>query len=342
MAQEEEAGESGQAEASTDAGANHDLQRRVRSLLLRALRMWQASHYDFGVIEHVLGFVHVKIDKFEEKIGSIQGAAAGRSWQAIKDVIDELLQGVARCASALQACEDKRRERLFRRLERQSGVQCICWKTDHSRWRLQWREAGTKKCIHFPISKHLKEGLGEDEAVAAALEEAKAHREELVRQGKLKPSKPVTGKAGGSTVRGVVYRKKHRKWQVHLTDPSTKKQVYGGTFQAQVEAEAKAREMAAKFGIQAELEVVPAKLLSELPHFEPLGMQKGMKWSPVRQAWQARCTVGRKDRIQLFQPRDLSEKEVEKAWNQAVAWRKQQKEQRKDRREKSNEERQLP
>ena len=284
--------------------------------------MWRTSHYDFGVIEHVLGFVHVKIDKFEERVGSIQDAAAGSSWQAIKDVIDEL-QGVARGASGLQACEAKRRERLFRRFQRQSGVQNICWKKEIASWRVQWLEAGKYKVIHFPISKHMKEGLSEEEAVAAALEEAKKHREELVRQGKLQPPKP---KATGSTVKGVKYNTAGN-IRVVLTNPRTKKREFGGTFKTLAEAEAKARELAKKWGLYDE--EAPVERLSELPHFEPLGPEPGVRWKLGEKAWHACCKVGGRRRNMRFRPKDFSEKEVGKAWNQAVAWRKQQKEQHK-------------
>ena len=282
--------------------------------------MWRASQYDFGVIEHVLGFVHVKIDKFEEKVGSIQDAAAGRCWQAIKDVIDEL-QGVARGASGLQACEAKRRERLFRRFQRQSGVQNICWKKEIASWRVQRVEAGKHKAVHFPISKHTKEGLSEEEAVAAALEEAKAHREELVRQGKLQPSKP---KATGSMVRGVKFNT-GGSFRVQITNPRTKKR-QGGTFKTLAEAEAKAQELAKEWGLHDE--EVAVERLSELPHFEPLAPEPGVKWRRGAQHWRAQCHVNSKNRNFTVKPKDYSEKEVEKAWKQAVAWRKQQEKER--------------
>ena len=135
----------------------------------------------------------------------------------------------------------------FRGLERQSGVPNISWQITKGTWVIGWQEAGKRKQLNFPISKHMKEGLSEDEAVAAALEEAKAHREELVRQGKLKPPKPVTAKASGSRVRGV---RSHASgnFQVRITNPRTKKLDFGGTFKTLAEAEAKAQEMAENLG----------------------------------------------------------------------------------------------
>ena len=67
---------------------------------------------------------------------------------------------------------------------------------------------------------------------------------------------------------------------------------------------------------------------SELPHFEPLGPQPGVAWVPGEKAWHARCYVGGKQKHMRFRPKDFSEKEVEKAWKQAVAWRKQQEKER--------------
>ena len=217
--------------------------------------------------------------------------------------------------------------RSFRSLERQSGVQNIRWKQDKACWCVSHTYSGKQKQLHFPISKRMREGLSEDEAVAAALAEAKAHREELVRQGKLQPPKPVTAKASGSTVRGVKCRE-NGTFRVQITNPRTNKKEEGGTFKTLAEAEAKAREMAKKLGLQAEGEVVPVDRLAEAPHFEPLGPQPGVKWRHGAQHWQAWCTVNGRQRNFTVKPKDYSEKEVEKAWKQAVAWRKQQEKER--------------
>ncbi|CAE7196870.1 unnamed protein product, partial [Symbiodinium microadriaticum] len=217
--------------------------------------------------------------------------------------------------------------RNFRGLERQSGIQGIVWRKDLACWRAQWWEGNSRKACNFPISKHMKLGLCEAEAEAAALQEAKAFREELVRQGKLKPPKPVTEKASGSAVRGVLYNKSTGEYRVRVTDPSTHKKVSGGYFKVKEEAEARAQELAKELGLQQE--VVPVKLLSELPHFEPLGPEKGIRWVPGEQAWHARHrnAFGKHDHMR-FRPKDFSAKEVEKAWKQAVAWRKQQEKER--------------
>ncbi|CAE7906975.1 unnamed protein product, partial [Symbiodinium necroappetens] len=216
----------------------------------------------------------------------------------------------------------------FRGLERQSGIQGICWNRLMALWRVSWQEGGKRRLCQFPISKHMKLGLSEAEAVEASLEEAKAFREELVRQGKLKPPKPITGKASGSMVRGIKYDKNNGTYRVQMTDPSTKKLVHGGMFKVKEEAEARARELARELGVESEGGVVPVKPLSEIPHFEPLGPQPGIKWNRGEQAWHAQCNVSGSNRNMRFRPKDFSAKEVEKSWKQAVAWRQQQEKER--------------
>ena len=214
--------------------------------------------------------------------------------------------------------------RSFRSLERQSGIQGICWNRLMALWRVSWQEGGKQQRRQFPISKHMKLGLSEGDASEVALQEAKAFREELVRLGKLKPPKPITEKASGSMVRGIAYNKVTGTYQVQITDPSTNKKVHGGNFKVKEQAEARARELAKELGVESEGGVVPVKPLSELPHFEPLGPQKGIKWNLGEQAWHAQCNVSGSNRHMRFRPKDFSPKEVEKAWKQAVAWRKQQ------------------
>ena len=217
----------------------------------------------------------------------------------------------------------------FRGLDRQSGVPGICWNRQMACWRTSVQQAGKRKRIQFFIAPFLKKGRSEDEAVEAALREAKAHREELVRKGVLKPPKTKAAnpqQTKHSTVRGVGFDNVNQKWRVRLTDPNSGKVVHGSKFATQEEAELKARELAKELGLKEEL--IPVKHLSELKHFEPLGPQPGVKWRLGGQYWRARCIVNGKDREMTFQPNDLSEKEVEKAWKQAVAWRKQQEKER--------------
>ena len=208
----------------------------------------------------------------------------------------------------------------FRGLERQSGVQGITWEKVMPGWRVNTQEAGKRARVGFPIRPFLRQGLSEEEAVAAALREAKAHREELVRKGLLKTTKPQQPRQ--TTVRGLKYNKTSKAWRVQLRDPITKKLVHGGQSPIQEEAELKARELAKELGLHEE--VVPVKKLSELKHVEPLGSQPGVKWNLDEQCWRATYKVAGKQSQMRFRPKDFSEKELEKARKQAVAWRKQQ------------------
>ena len=232
--------------------------------------------------------------------------------------------------SEVHAAEQGQATTKFRGLERQSGVPNIHWHREMLVWHLQWLESGKKKKIGFSIRKFLEQSLSEDESVEAALREAKAHREELVRKGVLEPPKALNSEQGKcSTVVGVSFHNQRKKWQVRLPDAGKKKTAWGGYFSSQEEAELKARELAKELGIKdIEHKVVPVKHLSELKQFEPLGPQPGVKWNLGEQCWHARCGVAGKSRHMRCRPKDFSEKEVEKAWKQAVAWRKQQEKER--------------
>ncbi|CAE7334761.1 unnamed protein product [Symbiodinium sp. CCMP2456] len=216
-----------------------DLQKRVRSLLLHALRMWQMNQLDCKAIEHVLDCVQEKISKFESK-----------AWLKIKQMVDELLLRVEVPSNPPHAKRTRKAHaesgpKVNVRLERQSGIQNISWVVQKAAWKCEESSrcggVRTVKSRVFPISKFLEEGLGEEAAVEAALQEAKAFREELVRQGKLKPPMP---KGPSSTVRGVNFDRGTQKWQVQLYHHADKKRVRGGYFVDKAEAEVKGREMA--------------------------------------------------------------------------------------------------
>ena len=344
--------------ATQPQGPKFDLQRRVRALLLDALNLWRTKQYNCSAIAHVLDFVQVKISKFEDNVGEIGGAAAGAVWVSIQQAIDDMLNGEEmqtgdfalpaamaadtltrrlgrqrsmHCAEENESsaeCFPAAKTRAARgpstRLERQSGIQGISWNTSTPGWRVSWQEDGRPRRLQFSISKFLKQGLSEELADQSALQEAKDCREELVRQGKLQPPKPRLEKS--SLVRGVSFSRTQQKWRVDFEDPAERKRVFGGSFATQNEAEARAREMARKSGVPAEVEVVPARKLSEMPHFEPLGPQKGIWWRLGEQCWHATLRVCGKTKNMRFRPTNSSEGEVAKAWKTAVAWRQQQKE----------------
>ena len=61
------------------------------------------------------------------------------------------------------------------------------WHNLHRLGHLEYLESGKGKKVGFSLRPLLDQDLSEEEAVAAALRKAKAHREELVRKGILKP-----------------------------------------------------------------------------------------------------------------------------------------------------------
>ena len=131
-------------------GPKADLQRRVRKLLLHALHLWRTKRYDCSAIEHVLDFVQGKIEKFEDKVGEIEGAAAGAIWSSIKQAVNDMLPSAeekGQCGDlpAGKAADDKATDGFMKRLDRQSGIQGICWNRSTPGWRVAWRDGGRQR-----------------------------------------------------------------------------------------------------------------------------------------------------------------------------------------------------
>ena len=229
VADSEEVGTASESEVSMTA--LQSLQKRVRSLLLLALRVWRLNQFDCHTIQHVLDFLQEKIKKFEDNVGQIQEAAAGKAWIKIKQAVDVLMPGATAPSSSevqsaeaqVQVARDHKPYKAGVRLERQSGIQNISWSVVGAAWECrEYSRKGTgwkAKTRTFKISKFLEQGLDNEAAVEAALQEAKAYREELVRQGKLKPPKPRPPR---STVRGVTFDISKKKWLVRLYHPVEK------------------------------------------------------------------------------------------------------------------------
>ena len=218
----------------------------MRSLLLEALRTWRIRRFDCHAIKEALAYIEQKIERFEERVGEIRAAAAGKAWLSIKQAVYDMMHQVAS-----QACMGKRADTSARHEnERQSGIVGISWDRHCQRWQLSWKDTKTGKQEHsyFPIRKFLKQGREEQTAVEAALEEAKARQRKLALEGRLAPPKPT---AAESLVRGVDFVSRDGKWRVRMTHPVSKKRVYM-QFDFQEEAEAKARKIAKKFGLRSE------------------------------------------------------------------------------------------
>ena len=243
-----------------------NLQKRIRSLFLQALYVWQKNQFDCQAIEHVLDFVHRKIITFEKKAGEIQCAAAAKAWLRIKEMVDELLPRIesqsSSCAHGTEA-QTQDAQHLERKVsvrqDRQSGIQNISWRADTSSWRCVYYTSSAREkqtSSQFPIAKFLEHGLCEQEAVEAALQEAKAYREELVRQRKLDPPKP---KPPSSTVMGVSFDISKKKWKVRSYNAVEKKTLHVGVFDTKEEAEAKAVEVGRRPEVRPDYEARPTK-----------------------------------------------------------------------------------
>jgi len=67
---------------------------------------------------------------------------------------------------------------------KRSGVQGVCWCAMKQSWRVYWQEGRLRKAKRFPVQRYVVGGRSRAEAEAAALRDAIACREHLVRKGK--------------------------------------------------------------------------------------------------------------------------------------------------------------
>ena len=217
---------------------------------------------------------------------------------------------------------------------KQSGVPGVNWINLKWAWhvvcpKLDDRGKITgKTCRSFSIRSFMKQGLTEDEAEAAALEAAKAFRAQLVAQGLVKEPK-VKDPEFTSDVVGVSWYKAAQKWWVNLaskTKGGGAKKIYGGMFAEKAAAEAKALELAEAHGLQRSVRpVVRHEVHREV---RPKVPQKGVKWERQSQRWHAFISL---DGAQLdfrAKPNDFSEAELERSFQEAVAWRQRQEKER--------------
>ena len=211
-------------------------------------------------------------------------------------------------------------------LSKQSGVPNVSWHRNHWSWNVQFPtfdENGEKSGNQrqsFSVKKFIKDGLSEEDAEAAALEAAKAFREELVKQGILKEPKPVDPNFTSEVI-GSNWDKKAKKWRVELYPTTGKKRIWGGLFTEKAAAEAKALELAKEHGLERRVKAVGK--LSELPIFEPKVPYPGVKWNRFLQQWHAQCNVNG-HRNFMVKPEDHSEAKLEASFKKAVAWKKKQ------------------
>ena len=223
---------------------------------------------------------------------------------------------------------------------KQSGVPGVTWNGSMWAWEVRWPKLDAKGKIKgqtgrgFSISSFMKQGLTEDEADAAALEAAKAFRADLVRQGLVKEPKAKDPQFTSDVV-GVRWDKAQKKWEVALSPKQTKgkegvKRIFGGRFTEKAAAEAKALELAEAHGLQRSVRAVGSfgERHDGLPRFEPKVPYPRVNWDIPGQQWHACIQMNGTTRNFRVKPKDFSETELERSFQEAVAWKKRQEKER--------------
>ena len=219
---------------------------------------------------------------------------------------------------------------------KQSGVPGVTWNGSMWAWEVRCPKLDAKGKIKgqagrvFSISSFMKQGLTEDEADAAALEAAKAFRADLVRQGLVKEPKAKDPQFTSDVV-GVRWDKATKKWRVEFKLYKKKggegrETINGGLFTEKAAAEAKALELAEAHGLQRTVRAVGR--FEELREVQPKVPYLGVKWNIEEQQWHAFIKVNGTTRNFRVKPKDFSETELERAFQEAVAWKKKQEKER--------------
>ncbi|CAJ1451880.1 unnamed protein product, partial [Effrenium voratum] len=201
-------------------------------------------------------------------------------------------------------------------LEKQSGIRGINWQQRMFAWRLTWSErdetgASKVQVKTFGLSKYKKMGQTERVADASALAEAKAAREELIAQGRIKERN--TDPEFTSPIPGVKWRRDTQRWVIEMT-LSGGKRLNGGIFRTKAEAEETCLALQEKHGVVQVVKKTP--LERDLPVFKPKENFRGVWWGRRDQSW--RAMAGKE--LRFFKPLDHSEPEVDEAFGKAVAW----------------------
>ena len=215
---------------------------------------------------------------------------------------------------------------------KQSGVPGVNWNGSMWAWEVRCPKLDARGKIIgrggrvFSVSSFIEQGFTEDEADAAALEAAKAFRAELVRQGLLKEPKAKDPQFTSDVV-GVTWNKALKKWRVELSlkkrkGKEAKKKFHGGYFAEKAAAEAKALELAAVHGLRSS--VMPVGRFEELREVQPKVPYPGVKWRTAEQLWCAQIQMAGHKRMFRAKPKTCSEAELERSFQEAVAWRKKQ------------------
>ena len=206
-------------------------------------------------------------------------------------------------------------------LTKQSKVPGIHFNTGTWAWEVSFRRKGAKENGEneenevrktnrsFPISKWMEAGLDEASADSAALQAATEFRSELVKDGLL--TEPKSGEFI-SAVPGVHWNKAKKKWVVQIR---TKAKKFIAFFVSKAEAERKAKQVTKR----------PRRIvgkMQDMPKFEPKTPCPGVTWNTKAQCWHAQVrdenSLNKAFRVK---PKDHSEVELDRSFNQAVEWR---------------------
>lgn len=173
----------------------------------------------------------------------------------------------------------------------------------------------------FSTNPLMRQGLSRSEAESTALERAKEFRQELLKQGILK--EPVTKDEPQSPVVGVSWQKELQKWKVEIDVKGRK--IYGGCFGSQVEAELKAQEMWRHAVPHATEDPVPVPSRPALSadaaaDERPQRSYPGVCWIRRDRCWWASVSVQKVRKHFRSKPKDGSEEELNRSFQEVVAW----------------------
>mmetsp|Transcript_10265 Transcript_10265/g.31254 ORF Transcript_10265/g.31254 Transcript_10265/m.31254 type:complete len:227 (-) Transcript_10265:135-815(-) len=203
---------------------------------------------------------------------------------------------------------------------KQSGTPGITWSKTHNGWDVLWREAGKKRHKHFAVRKYTSPGKSTQEADAQAFHDARAFREGLVEQGKIK----VCNSDRKSNIKGVCWHKKGY-WQVQTCIGSKRSFSFFKPKDDTPEEIERARKLAVEHRRKQESEHYDIQV-HEVP--DPNQQRKidsgvtGVTWHGGSEAWRVQIRLRGKKVCRWFRSKDSTPGEIEVARLAAVACRK--------------------
>eukprot|EP00930_Biecheleria_cincta_P020939 TRINITY_DN15621_c0_g1_i5.p1 TRINITY_DN15621_c0_g1~~TRINITY_DN15621_c0_g1_i5.p1 ORF type:complete len:663 (-),score=124.51 TRINITY_DN15621_c0_g1_i5:74-1996(-) len=238
------------------------------------------------------------------------------------------------------------RKRVLRMLSKRSGEPGICWKSNKQGWdlklRLQGKSANGGKGFSrlFPVSKYISQGYSEEQADKKALEDAKACKQDLVRRGIAKDTAKTSaalphgsGVSWDTTQKAWVGRLQYRDAEKRNRTFGSKKFYPKGSSKealerARKEAEAFVQDLRVKHSRQTH--VAQVKSISEMAHHS--SSIRGISWSPPENCWHVQFNVSINGHAKNLhfrtRPKDETQEEVDRSFQEAAAWLEEKKQQR--------------